>query len=189
MSNSFYLKLMLFALFAIKLTHGQDASFVTYKTYVNKGQQYEILYPEKWYIKSERIKDSHSGREVRCTFIENVKAKVVPLYFSTGKQPTKNGTSFQLYVIEIDTTKDIEEQITAFDLPCVDKNKRLEAKREISMDGHNLLVHSKKGETGCSADFVYRGRYYSLQLYSGSEDRFINDYPIFKNILKTFQFR
>jgi hypothetical protein len=189
MNNSLYVKLMLFALFAIKLSHGQDAPFVTYKTYVNKSQHYEILYPEKWYIKSRCIKNGQAGRETRYTVIENLKNKVVPAHFPTGEKPTEDGSSFQLYVDSVSTTIDIDEQIKAFDLTIDEKNRRREVTSKTTIDGHILRVRNTKGETGCSADFVYNGSYYSLQFYSGSEDQFLNDYPLFRNMLKTFKFR
>jgi hypothetical protein len=129
------------------------------------------------------------GTSNKYTFIsiDNMKEKVSPAGFSSG-DPTKNGSTFQINSSVDTTSKDIKEKIKGFKLGEKALSGRLRDIKEMTIDNHELKVWNPRSPTNCSVDFVYNGRYYSLQFMSGSEDQFSKDYPVFREMLRSFKF-
>jgi hypothetical protein len=117
-----------------------------------------------------------------------MKEKVVPAGLSSGGGPTKNGTSFQISSTVDTTSKDIKEKIKGLKIGAKAIASRLRDIKEMTIDNHELKVWSPKGPTNCSIEFIYNGRYFSLQFISGSEDQFLKDYPVFREMLRSFRF-
>jgi hypothetical protein len=187
MKKTFYWKCVLLGIIGIKLAYAQDAEAVKYKTYINSSQHYQISFPENWHVKLHDVTELGTSAKSTYISIENMKEKVVPAGLSSG-EPTKNGTTFQINSSVETASKDIKEKIKGFKIGEKAKSSRLKDIKEMTIDNHELKVWNPKGPTNCSMEFIYNGRYFSLQFLSGSEDQFLKDYPVFREMLRSFRF-
>ena len=132
---------------------------------------------------------TETGTSDKYTFIsiDNMNEKVVPFCLSSGNA-TKNGTTFQINSSVDTISKDIKEKIKGLKIGAKTISSRLKDVKEMAIDNHELKVWNPKGPTNCSVEFVYNGRYFSLQFMSGSEDQFSKDYPVFREMLRSFRF-
>ena len=188
MIKTFYWKCILLGMIGIKLAYAQDTEAVKFKTYINSSQHYQISFPENWHVKSHDVTETATSTKSTYISFDNMKEKVVPAGLSSGGGPTKNGTSFQISSTVDTTSKDIKEKIKGLKIGAKAIASRLRDIKEMTIDNHELKVWSPKGPTNCSIEFIYNGRYFSLQFISGSEDQFLKDYPVFREMLRSFRF-
>ena len=187
MKKTLYWKLILLGMIGIKLTYAQDTDAVKYKTYINSSQHYQISFPENWFMKLHTVTETGTSDKHTFISIDNMNEKVVPFCLSSGNA-TKNGTTFQINS-SIDTiSKDIKEKIKGLKIGAKVISSRLKDVKEMAIDNHELKAWNPKGPTNCSVEFIYNGRYYSLQFMSGSEEQFSKDYPVFREMLRSFRF-
>jgi hypothetical protein len=186
MKKALCCKLILFGMIIGKLAFAQDTDAVKYKTYINSSQHYSISFPENWYMKLHTGTEPQTPGKYAFMSIDNMKEKVVPA--GSSGEPTKNGTAFQINSSVDTTSKDIKDRFKGLKIGAKAISSRLKDIREMTIDNHELKVWNPKGPTNCSVEFVCNGRYYSLQFMSGSEDQFAKDYPVFKEMLRSFKF-
>jgi uncharacterized protein YxeA len=187
MKKIIIIKLVIVLLFFGGFVYAQDRNNDKYKSYIDKENHYGISYPNSWYLK-KRLSKYGKEKGKTIVYFENIKEKVILAITSSEEEPAENGTSLFISSHKDTSAKDIEEKIKGYNIGEMAIKQRLSDVKEIIVDNSNIKVWYPKGGRSCMVDFIYMGRYYSLQFNSGSEEQFAKDYPVFEKILQSFKY-